>query len=301
MKIIDKIKSANNACLILQGGGMRGAYTTGAAMALNDQGLIGEFKHIVGESAGAMVGAYCLSNQIEEDFGGSIFVDHMTNDKFVNPKKFPRILDIGYAVHVIKHVKPLHYSDAAASQQTLHVAVTNATTLEPHVITSKDPNYIKALEATISVPIIYNKTVEINGEQYMDGGVSHSVPYDYARSLDCDLYVIVLTNPLRHRYKDARIKTVMANNRFVKNIYPASLLEKLEGMDEAYNKTLNKIEVDSHNYDNVEALFPSNQDRLVAMLDTRYDKVVACRKLGYEDAQFFLSQDEGPKPHGNVH
>lgn len=268
---------------------MRGSYSAGVMSALQAHGLNDKFKYIIGESAGAMVAAYFMTKQATFEEGGSIFSEHLCSSRFIDVKKVPKILDIDYAMHIANEVKPLNYEALSKSKQELHLPLTNADTLQSKIFKG-DVDYKKALKAAISVPIIYDQPVQIDGQGYVDGGLSHALPYDYVKSLDADLYVMILTNPFGYRYHDSRMKKVLTHSKFMAHLYPQALLERIGSLEDMYNSTLREVEVDQAKYDNVEALFPSDASRLVPMLEIRANHVRSCYLLGNEDANEFLSR-----------
>ena len=59
---------------------------------------------------------------------------------------------------------------------------------------------MELLRASSALPLA-SKIVEWNGNKYLDGGLSDSIPVDFAKSLGFDKLIVVLTRPIDYRKK----------------------------------------------------------------------------------------------------
>ena len=85
-----------HVALALEGGGMRGAVTAGMASALKHQGMADCFDSVYGSSAGAVIGAYFVSEaDVRESC--SIYFDVLPNAgrRFLDMRQLPRALGLG--------------------------------------------------------------------------------------------------------------------------------------------------------------------------------------------------------------
>ena len=82
---------------------MRGTYSMGALMALEEAGLGKAFDHVVGSSAGAINGAYLLAEQAK--LAVTVYLDDISNKKFVDFWRLSKVVDIDYLVDEVLSVR----------------------------------------------------------------------------------------------------------------------------------------------------------------------------------------------------
>jgi predicted patatin/cPLA2 family phospholipase len=111
--------------LVLQGGGMRGAYSAAAITPLIEYGFDNTFEHVIGSSAVAINGAYFLSSDAETL--RDTYADDITNKNFVNLLRRDKKVDIDYLVDLImQHKRPVNIPNLLRSHAVLHVVLTDA-------------------------------------------------------------------------------------------------------------------------------------------------------------------------------
>lgn len=90
--------------------------------------------------------------------------------------------------------------------------------------------------ATSALPFV-SRPVEINGKQYLDDGISDSIPLEQCRRLGYDKIIVVLTHPQTYR------KSLISHwlPKLFYRRYP-HLLATLIDRHTAYNQTEEKIE-----------------------------------------------------------
>src|ERR1019366_1939657 len=81
--------------LVIQGGGMRAAYSAGAVATLIEYGFAGTLDHVVGSSAGAMNGAYFLTSQAD---AVEVYTKDISNKNFVNLTRRDKKVDVDYVI-----------------------------------------------------------------------------------------------------------------------------------------------------------------------------------------------------------
>lgn len=182
--------------LVVEGGGMRGVYSGGALVAMEQLGLSQVFDAVYAESAGAINSCYYLAGQ--GALGIRIYVEDLTSLRFVNPLRFGRMLDVDYAIDVaVKTLKPLDVDAVLRSPSDLHVAITHAGTGKPRLIDAKREGVplLTLLKATSAIVPLYNRSVAIQGEPYVDGGISNPIPVQAAIDGGSTHILVVLTRP----------------------------------------------------------------------------------------------------------
>jgi predicted patatin/cPLA2 family phospholipase len=180
--------------LVIQGGGMRGAYSSAAIIPLIEYGFENTFEHVIGSSAGAINGAYFLSSDIETL--RDTYTDDITNKQFVNLLRRDKKVDIDYLVDSIMFEKrPITIAKLLKSHSVLHVVMTDARSGKKVVLSDhhKFVDIYEELRATAALPLLYDKSVLVDGKWYIDGGVSDLLPIDIAIKLGCTDIVVVMT------------------------------------------------------------------------------------------------------------
>ena len=277
--------------LVIQGGGMRAAYSCGAMVTLLQYGLTDVFEHVIGSSAGAMNGAYYLS---ADPRAANIYTDEITNKNFVNLLRREKKVDIDYIIDlVLKHKRPLDLDKLRKSHSKLHVIVTNAKNGRKEVLSDHSDfvEIYEELRATAALPMLYDKTVQIKDKWYIDGGVSDLIPIDVAHELGCTDIVVVMTQQVAN-YRFDRRHTRLVNHlirRYAKN-QPLSVRRILPTNERVLKVNLRRIK---HPFKatRIYLLEPSDANALIALSTIDKPKVENLAKLGVTDMDVMLHKD----------
>ena len=189
--------------LVLEGGGMRGAYTSGVleafAEASNGAGIY--FDHIVSCSAGACNAASYLAGQAQRN--RRIYLDYVDGDKLVRLHRFLTggdIMDVDYLIdEVTLKLCPLDFKALVSSRTRLHIGVTDAVTGEPRYYNNHEDELTAVFRATCALPFFYRSKAMIAGRRYVDGGVADPVPVTQAIRLGATDIIVVLTSAIEGR------------------------------------------------------------------------------------------------------
>ena len=224
--------------LILEGGGMRGAYTAGVLDFFLDKNL--EFDNVYGVSAGAVNACSYLSKQRGRAF--KVDVDYLEEKDYAGISVFLRTGDffgVDFCYNKIPNeLNPYDKDTFNSYEGNFYAVVTNCETgqAEYMKIEDMDEDIIK-IRASASLPML-SRFVEINGVKYLDGGVSDSIPIYQARKSGCKKNVIVLTRDKDYR-KSKNNMMPLIKLKYRK--YP-ELVKSMQNRHKLYNKTLKYID-----------------------------------------------------------
>jgi len=187
--------------LVLEGGGLRGVYTSGVLRALRDLGL--EFATLTGASMGACNGVNHVAGQWERN--------RIVNMRYVRDSRWfswSRWLRTGEAFgmefiygEVPLRLVPLDFEAFHASPCGWTVSLTDVDTGEAvHVDKDglTDVELMTVLRAATSLPWIGNP-VEFRGRRLMDGGLVDSIPLARSESDGHARNLVLLTQPASYR------------------------------------------------------------------------------------------------------
>lgn len=287
----------NNSCIVLEGGGLRGAFTSGVLEYFLDKEL--NFDRVIGVSAGACTGASYLSKQKERN--RKINVEYPSDRRYMGLR---HLISTGSYFNMKFVFEELPDKLAPFDEQAFFknptefdIVITSLLTGKPVVLSKSDIANItirKALVATSSIPLL-SQPVDINGKLYFDGGVSDSIPVKYALSKH-EKAVVVLTRPRGYR------KEKMGGQFILKLIFrkQPEFLETLLKRNEEYNQTLDFCE-QMEREGKLFLIAPSPKFS-IGRMEKSYEKRLALYNHGYqlisnefENLQLFLNGSAAPE------
>jgi len=224
-----------NTCIVLEGGGLRGAFTSGVLEYLLEKEF--NFDRVIGVSAGACVGASYLSKQ--KGRNRKVNVEYPSDKRYMG---FRHLVKTGSYFNMKFVFEELPLKLVPFDEQAFYknpsefdILTTSLNTGNSVVFTKSEIATIgldKALVASSSIPLL-SKPVDIGGQLFFDGGVSDSIPVKYALSKH-EKAVVVLTRP--RGYRKEMIKGELVFKLAFRN-HPEFLTTLLK-RNEEYNKTL---------------------------------------------------------------
>jgi len=265
--------------LILEGGGMRGVYTSGVLQAFMERDLY--FPYVIGVSMGACNAANYISRQTGRN--------KIVNIEFVNDSRYlsyRRLFTQGelFGMKFIfttipQEIVPFDYTTFYNSQQKNITVVTDCITGETLYYENKEveEDYLLILQASSSLPII-QKPVKYKGRWLLDGGLSDSIPIKKSIADGNTKNVIILTQPKGFRKKPERLLPL------TKLMYPKfhGLHDALLKRHEQYNRTLDNIE-EMQKEGSVFVIQPS-ENLSVGRVERDKSKLYTVYDKGYGDA-----------------
>lgn len=220
--------------LVLEGGAMRGVFTAGVLDAFLECEVNVDL--CIGVSAGACLACSFLCKQHGRGF--SVMTDYLDHKDYCSISSLLRTGDLfgaDFLYHKIpEELYPIDNAVFRKNKAEFYTVVTNCSTGKPEYpqITDmfRDVDYVRA---SSSLPLLA-QMVNLNGETYLDGGVSDPIPVEKALDMGCDKVIVVLT---RHRgFRKSPEKTVpLIQAKYRK--YP-NLVQTMKLRHQIYNDTL---------------------------------------------------------------
>lgn len=188
-----------DAALILEGGGMRGVYTAGVLDFFLDKKI--EFPVCYAVSAGACHGSSFLAKQRKRAF--DVTVDYLKDRRYAGLYSLITTGDF-FGVDMVynlipNELNPYDYDEYKKYKGKFFAVVTNCRTGKAEYIQIKDMRRdIRAIRASSSLPVI-SRIVEVNGKEYLDGGVTDSIPIKKSIEDGNVKNVVILTRDRTYR------------------------------------------------------------------------------------------------------
>lgn len=269
-----------STCFVLEGGALRGLYTSGVLDYLYEKKV--NIDCIIGVSAGALFGVNYFSCQ-----PGRVL---RYNLKYCNDKRYMsvrsllltgNIVNKNFAYYeVTRKLDPFDQEKFISTNKDFYAVLTNIETGTPEYVKITKPiEQMEELRATSAMPFV-SRIVKVNDKKYLDGAVSDSIPVLQALKMNYDKVVVVLTQPLEYRKKELSSKELKkAMNRYKK--YP-HLVKALFNRPKTYNETLDKI----IGLEKDEKIFVFRPSKSVEINPIKKDKedLEAVYELGKKDA-----------------
>jgi predicted patatin/cPLA2 family phospholipase len=188
--------------LVLEGGGLRGAYTAGVCAWMVEHGL--EFDHLIGISSGAMYAACTAMKDVR--MLHDISVNASVEKGNIGLQAFLREgTPVGYN-RMFKDIllKRLNFDVAAFKQVTplVEYGIYRLSAQKTIWLNQHDmDDQIQYMQAACTLPIA-GRNVKIDGELWMDGGVTTMVPVERALHHNVARMVVVVTKAKNFVRKD---------------------------------------------------------------------------------------------------
>ena len=224
--------------LVLEGGGMRGVFTSGVLDAFMVHQLY--FPYAVAVSAGACNGMSYVSHQPRRARISNI--DYLARYKYIGLRHlvtqgciFDR--ELLYDKFPNQYL-PFDFDTFFSSPMTFEMVTTNCLTGQPMYLSERHDRQraLDIVRASSSLPYV-SKIVDVDGIPMLDGGIVDSIPLQHAIDMGHPTNVLVLTRNRGYRNtgKDMKIP------RFIYRKYPR-LRVALSRRLAAYNAQLEYVE-----------------------------------------------------------
>ena len=224
--------------LVLEGGAMRGLFTSGILDVMMEAGI--EPDGLIGVSAGAAFGCNYKSRQP----GRAI----RYNKRYARDKRYCSwqswlktgdLFNAEFGYHVIPKKYDL-FDDKAFEQNPMefYAVCTDVETGLPVYKKLEESTHLTYdwIRASASMPLA-SKVVELEGMKVLDGGVADSIPLQFFESIGYDRNVVILTQPEGYVKEHNRLMLLM---RIALRKYP-KMIEALDQRHIMYNRQLDYV------------------------------------------------------------
>lgn len=224
--------------LVLEGGGMRGAYTAGVLDAFLEHDL--HFPYVVGSSAGACNGSSYVARQKGRNY--KVIVDYGSHPEYISFKRWltkRQLFGMDFIFDRLPNeLVPFDYLTFEEQKTVFEVMTTCMRTGEPKTLREfRDrASLLKAVRASSSIPMLA-PSVDYEGEQLMDGGIASPIPLQSSIDYGNEKHVVILTR------NDGHIKKRMKASWYISNLYKQypDFAQTIVRRHQIYNEQLTHI------------------------------------------------------------
>jgi predicted patatin/cPLA2 family phospholipase len=226
--------------LVLEGGALRGIFTSGLLDFFMEQNL--EFSDVTGVSAGSFNAIDYLSNQTGRT--KTCIMADGKDDNCVSYKDFftkKQLIDFDKTFLTFSNERYLFdYDNYFKSDMKLKIVATNCLTGRPeYLVPTTNDEIMLYCRASCSMPMFVNM-VNIENKPYLDGGISASIPVEYIMEKNFDKNVFILTRQKDFRKPMPRIAAIKILHIMYEK-YP-ELFHTLKTANKRYNMILDYID-----------------------------------------------------------
>jgi predicted patatin/cPLA2 family phospholipase len=279
----EEMHLSEKTALIVEGGGLRGAFAVGVLRVLLREFGSEYFDAILAASSGVFAATYFAANQGEEmehtwrdRVWGTLLVNHW-NWFTTKP-----VLGLDYLVDLFKGPVRLDTEAVMRARSSIEYVLTDYLSGRAAYFDAKRPDIFDLMRASSALPRVYPLPVMIDGHPFYDGGQSDPIPLARAISQGATRVVVVRTRPKDYVKKPR-------SRRIARLLLPEVPLARAEWSElhERYNATLELI---ANPPQGVKVLTIAPRDLRVGRLTQSRVQIIAAIEHGKEIAQAELSE-----------
>ena len=224
--------------LILEGGAMRGMFTSGVLDVFLENGI--EFDGAIGVSAGATFGCNLKSRQA----GRAI----RYNKRFAHDWRYCSIRSLiltgdmygaRFCYDTLPNQLDIFDREAyKANPMEFYCVASDCKTGQPiyKKLQTCDEQDLTWMRASASMPLV-SRVVSIDGYKLLDGGMTDSIPLTYFESIGYNRNIVILTQPREFQKKPASLMWLM---KIMLHKYPL-LVQAMRQRHNTYNQKTSEI------------------------------------------------------------
>ena len=267
------------AGLVVEGGGMRGVYSSGVLDFFIEKDLF--FENNYGVSAGACHLCSYLAKQYKRAF--RVNVDYLNDKRYCSVHSLLKTGNL-FGAEMLYDIIPneldlFDYDTYNKNESNFYVVITDINTGKPEYVKigdlKKDIIYVRA---SSSLPLLA-QNVKINDKEYLDGGISDSIPIKKSIADGNKKNVVILTRDSTYRKGKNSLMPII---KLKYKKYP-NFVKSMADRYIVYNEILDFIKELEDNGD-VFVIRPKNPVK-IGRTEKNKEKLEALYNEGYNDAK----------------
>jgi predicted patatin/cPLA2 family phospholipase len=269
--------------LVLEGGGLRGVFICGVLDCFMDKGI--HFPFTVGVSAGACNGLSFMSGQRGRARASNIdLMDkyHYIGFRYLLTQRC--IMDFKLLFEDFpERIIPYDYDAYFSNPDRFVMVATNCLTGKAEYLEerSSSARVMDIVRASSSLPFV-SPITHVNGIPMLDGGITDSIPVEYARSQGYEKIVVVLTRNKGYRKRNSSMPLAKVAYRKYPNLQKA-----LAERNAVYNRTMDLVER-FEDEGRIIVIRPSKPVK-VGRMEKDTSKLAALYEEGYNEASRLIN------------
>ncbi|WP_053219837.1 patatin-like phospholipase family protein [Virgibacillus senegalensis] len=266
--------------LVLEGGGMRGAYTAGVLDAFHDHGI--NFPFVTGVSAGACNATSYVAGQRGRNY--KVLVEYGSHPEYISLKRAitrKELFGMDFIFDVLPNqLVPFDFNSFFNSNIRFVAGTTDIDTGMPVYFDTfhSDKELLKIIRASSSLPFV-SPSISVQGRNLMDGGIADPIPIQPSIDAGNRKHVVILTR--NQGYVKKPMKFAWLFRRSFK-AHPA-LLQAMQSRYEKYNSRVKMLEEMERN--NQVYIIRPEQPLEVGRIERDKSKLDALYRQGYQEVQ----------------
>jgi predicted patatin/cPLA2 family phospholipase len=287
-----------NIGLVLEGGGLRGVYTSGVIRFFMDKRI--EFPYVVGVSMGVCNGANYVSRQPERN--RIVNIDFVNDPRYISYRRLllkGELFGMEFIFNTIPFsLVPFDQKAFLGNEAKFVIGVTDCETGDAVYFEKSElgNDAMDIFRATCSLPFL-EKPVHYKGRIFMDGGVSDPIPIQKSIDDGNSRNVLILTRPKGYRKKPSYLYLL------ARLWYPKfkGLQRVLAVRHKRYNETMDMVDELERSGQAI-SIRPArtigagrverNKKKLLTAYDQGYEDASSC----YEKIKVFFNSQEIVSP-----
>ncbi|MUK89251.1 patatin family protein [Ornithinibacillus sp. L9] len=269
-----------NANLVLEGGGMRGAYTAGVLDFFHDQGI--EFPLVTSTSSAALVGSSYIAKQRGRNY--KILEQIWKNSQsisFLRMLQHKELFSMDFIFNTLSNDSfPIDFDTLSKTPTKFVIGTTDMNTGKPfyfdHYETKSD--LLNLIRASCSLPVLA-PSVSYKNKELMDGGISDAIPINPSIASGTPKHVVVLTRNQGYVKKPSNLHWLF--KRVFKD-YP-NFINLLKTRHNLYNQTMQML-LKMEQQGEVFIIQPQKPLK-ASRIERNKDKLRLLYMQGYEEAE----------------
>jgi predicted patatin/cPLA2 family phospholipase len=185
----------SGAALVVEGGAMRGIFSSGVLDVFLEEGF-NPFGIAIGTSAGGCNVASYLAGQ--HGRSRRCYTEYMARREFISKRRFLRgghWVDLDWLWDAFERDHPLDCAGVVKSRARFVVAATSAESGSPVYLEPREADMMNALKGSCAIPILYRAIVRHGDQALADGGVAAPIPALEAYRRGARRIVVIRSRP----------------------------------------------------------------------------------------------------------